>query len=227
MFGLNRLQNLRAACGVLSVVIMGFQSFVVHAAEEQKTQNTASAESSASASMTYMFATDLTKSKVLWKGSKVIGDSHEGDLMVKSGQITFEQDKPSKAEVVMDMSTINCTDMKGRSKKKIEAHLKDPDFFDVKNHPTATLKVSSFKPIKDSRYEVSGDITIRGITKPLTFLAKVTSSQMMVKGSGSFTFNRAEFDVKYNSTKFFKSLGDKAIKDDVELSFVFETQTSS
>lgn len=194
-------------------------------AETEKAAETATKEMKEEAkATTYQFQVD--QSKLNWKGTKIVGDSHEGDLMVKTGFVTYHGDKPHSAEVVMDMNTINCTDMKGRSKKKLEKHLKNEDFFDVPNHPTAKLVVNSFKHLKENSYELSGDITIRGNTKPITFTAELVKGQTLT-GSGAFEFDRTEFNVKYNSKKFFPALGDKIIKDNVELSFNFVAAMSS
>ena len=190
------------------------------AAEVEKAAQTVTKEmkEEAAEATTYQFLVD--QSKLNWKGTKVVGDSHEGDLMVKTGFVTYHGDKPHSAEVVMDMNTINCTDMKGRSKKKLDKHLKNEDFFDVPNHPTAKLVVSSFTHLKENSYELSGNITIRGTTKPITFTSELVKGETL-KGSGSFQFDRTEFNVKYNSKKFFPAIGDKIINDAVELSFNF------
>ena len=221
--GLSRLRVVVSLVSLLWLggLVTGHQVNVVFAAEEKVVSTKPSTQK------TYKFLTELTKSKVQWQGTKVVGGGHEGDLMIKSGSMTFEGDKPVAAEVVMDMSTINCTDLKpgSSSKKKLEQHLKNEDFFDVASYPTAALKVNSFKHQQGDTYEVSGDITIRGVTKPITFTAEIMSAQT-IKGSGSFEFNRVEFNVKYNSTQFFKSLGDKAINDMVKLSFMFEAEAS-
>ena len=223
VLGLSRLRVVVSLVSLLWLggLVTGHQVNVVFAAEEKAVSTKSSTQK------TYKFLTELSKSKVQWQGTKIVGGGHEGDLMIKSGSMTFEGDKPVAAEVVMDMSTINCTDLKAgsSSKKKLEQHLKNEDFFDVASYPTAALKVNSFKHQQGDTYEVSGDITIRGVTKPITFTAEIMSAQT-IKGSGSFEFDRVEFNVKYNSTQFFKSLGDKAINDMVKLSFMFEAEAS-
>ena len=57
------------------------------------------------------------KSKVVWKGYKVTG-SHEGTIAIKSGFLNFDADKLIGGEFVMDMTTINTTDMQGEYKGK-------------------------------------------------------------------------------------------------------------
>ena len=67
------------------------------------------------------------KSNIVWKGHKVTGD-HEGFISVKSGFLTFNNDKLSGGEITVDMSTISNTDLEGDYKKKLEGHLKSADF---------------------------------------------------------------------------------------------------
>src|SRR6056300_966691 len=68
------------------------------------------------------------ESKVVWKGYKVTG-SHEGTIDLKSGSLSFNEDKLVGGEFVMDMTSLVCTDLEGDSKGKLEGHLKSDDFF--------------------------------------------------------------------------------------------------
>ena len=104
-------------------------------------------------------------SKVVWKGYKVTG-SHEGTISIKSGDLIFESDKLTGGEFVMDMTSITVTDLEGDYKGKLEGHLKSDDFFGVANHPTASLVITNAEPSGKNAYNVTGDLTIKGVTKP-------------------------------------------------------------
>ena len=175
------------------------------------------------AAITYVF--DSAQSKVHWKGGKVIGGSHEGVISVKSGELTWDGG-PKSAEVVIDMSTIVNTDISREgSKKKLEDHLKNEDFFYVSKFPFANLKVKSFEATsKVGVYKVSADITIRGVTKPISYESELKVEGDTLVGSGVITVDRTEFNVKYNSAKFFPDIGDKIIKDDFVLTYNFKAQ---
>ena len=152
------------------------------------------------------------KSKVVWKGYKVTG-SHEGTIAIKSGSLTFDNNKLVGGEFTMDMSTITNTDLEGAYKGKLEGHLKSDDFFGVEKHPTASLVFTNVKATGKNSYKVTGDITIKGKTESITFDFSVYGN----KANASLKVDRSKFDVRYGSTSFFDGLKDKAIYDEFDL----------
>lgn len=151
-------------------------------------------------------------SVVAWKAYKVTG-SHMGTVALKSGTLEFDGEKLVGGEFVVDMPTIITTDLEGDMKGKLEGHLKSDDFFGVEAHPTATLKFTEVKASGKNSYEVTGDLTIKGITKPITFDVSVYGS----KATATLKVDRAAYDVKYGSGSFFDNLGDKTIYDEFDL----------
>ena len=71
----------------------------------------------------------------------------------------------------------------------------------------------------DATHSVTGEFTIRGITKSVTFDAKVTNTAGAFAVEGEAVLNRAEFDVKYGSGSFFENLGDNLIHDNFTVGF--------
>lgn len=163
---------------------------------------------------------DTKSSKLTWTGSKVLVPSkHTGTVDIKSGQVEFGKDGPTAAVVVVNMATIKNEDLTDPGyNKKLVGHLKSPDFFDVEKHPEATLKVTSFKKQGPTAYDLTGDLTIKGKTKPVSFKATTASEKGGIsKISADLEFDRTDFDVRYGSGKFFQNLGDKVISDKVQL----------
>ena len=152
------------------------------------------------------------KSKVVWKGYKVTG-SHEGTIAIKSGNLNFNEDKLIGGTFTIDMATIINTDLEGEYKGKLEGHLKSDDFFGVEKFPTATLIFTKVKATGKNSYEVTGDLTIKGKTNPVTFDVSIYGN----KANASLKIDRSKFDVKYGSTSFFEGLKDKAIYDEFDL----------
>ncbi|GAA3589992.1 YceI family protein [Flavivirga amylovorans] len=152
------------------------------------------------------------KSKVVWKGYKVTG-SHEGTIAIQSGFLNFAGDKLTGGEFVIDMTTINTTDLDGEYKGKLDGHLKSDDFFGVVAHPTAKLVFTKVKATGKNAYNVTGDLTIKGKTNSITFTISIYGS----KATASLKVDRTKYGVKYGSTSFFDGLKDKAIYDEFDL----------
>ena len=152
------------------------------------------------------------KSKVVWKGYKVTG-SHEGTIAIQSGFLNFEADKLTGGEFVIDMTTINTTDMEGEYKGKLDGHLKSGDFFDIATYPTAALVFTNVKSTGKNAYSVTGDLTIKGKTNPVKFTISIYGN----KATASLKIDRTKFGIEYKSTSFFENLKDKAIYDEFDL----------
>ena len=153
-----------------------------------------------------------SESKVVWKGYKVTG-SHEGTISLKSGSLSFNEDKLIGGEFVMDMTSLIVTDLEGEYKGKLEGHLKSNDFFGIENFPTASLVFNEVKSTGKNSYSVTGDLTIKGKTNPVTFSISIYGN----KATASLKIDRTKYDVKYGSASFFDGLKDKAIYDDFDL----------
>ena len=82
---------------------------------------------------------DTENSVIKWKGEKVTG-FHEGIINIKTANLTFDNDDLTGGEVIIDMSSINCTDLSGPYKNKLEEHLNSDDFFNVSDYPLSKLK---------------------------------------------------------------------------------------
>ncbi len=152
------------------------------------------------------------QSKVTWKAYKVTG-SHYGSIALKEGALEFDGDKLIGGDFVVDMTTINTQDLEGDSKGKLDGHLNSDDFFSVATHKTSKLVFTDVKSTGKNSYKVTGDLTIKGITKPVTFDVSVYGS----KATATLKVDRTNYDVKYGSGSFFDNLGDKAIYDEFDL----------
>jgi len=151
-----------------------------------------------------------TKASVVkWTGDK-IGGSHYGEISIKSGQLEFSKNNITRGEVVIDMTSITNTDLEDQAyKQKLVDHLESDDFFGVKNFPTASFVITKASKFVNGKASVSGKITIKGKTEPISF-------DVVKKGNiytAKVEIDRSKFDVRYGSNSFFDNLGDKAIDD--------------
>ena len=166
-----------------------------------------------------IYDANVKSSKVAWIGRK-IAYSHNGTVELANSSLEFDGKGLTGGSFEFDMNTIKNLDIEDKKKNaKLVGHLKSDDFFSVKNHPKVSFNITSVSKEAngDNNYKITGDLTIKGITHPLTFPAKIKASGNAVNASAKMTFDRAKYNVKFQSGTFFENLGDKAIYDDVEM----------
>ena len=151
-------------------------------------------------------------SKVTWKAYKVTG-SHTGTVSLNSGALIFDGEKLTGGEFEVDMTSLISTDLEGEYKDKLEGHLKSDDFFSVATHPSSSLIFTEVVASGKNSYEVTGDLTIKGITKSVKLDVSIYGS----KATATLKVDRAQYDVRYGSGSFFENLGDKTIYDEFDL----------
>jgi len=154
----------------------------------------------------------IENSKVVWKGYKVTG-SHEGTIELNSGKLIFDEDKLVGGSFTIDMTSLESTDLTGDYKGKLDGQLKSDDFFGVEKYPTSTLVFTNVKQTGKNSYEVTGDLTIKSTTQPITFDLSVYGQ----KANATLKIDRSKYDVRYGSTSFFDGLKDKAIYDEFDI----------
>src|SRR5690606_15388243 len=148
------------------------------------------------------FTVDTAQSSVVWTGTKVSG-SHTGTVAIKSGNVIVENGVIKGGKFVLDMNTISSTDLEGEWKEKLDGHLKADDFFAVETYPEASFEITEVKAgATPSDLVVSGNLTIKGITKNITFDAKAEEvTDNTVKYSADFNIAREDWGVTYEGKK--------------------------
>jgi len=155
-------------------------------------------------------------SKLVYLAKKVTGE-HTGEVKLANGFLNFDKDTLVSGEFEIDMTTISNSDIKDQEyHTKFLNHMISDDFFAVKQFKTAKFVIKSAKKMKADNYEIKGDLTIKGKTDAIAFDAVANQKEAHAK----IIFDRTKFDIKYGSANFFKSIGDKAINDKVELDVV-------
>ncbi|MGM0620043.1 MAG: YceI family protein [Bacteroidota bacterium] len=173
------------------------------------------------------YEVDKSNSTVKWNGEKVTGE-HFGTIDLKSGNLEVEDKKIKSGTFQMDMTTISNEDLSNESmNNKLVGHLKSDDFFSVDKHPVSTLVIKEVNHKVGNTHTITGDLTIKGITNPVTFDADVNFSDNKLKANGKMEVDRTLYDIKFRSGKFFSDLGDNLIYDTFTLDFnVVATETS-
>ncbi len=151
-------------------------------------------------------------STITWKAYKVTG-SHEGTINLASGNLDFNGTILTGGAFIVDMTTINTTDLEGEYKQKLDGHLHSDDFFGTATHKTASLEITSVKASGKNAYDATANLTIKNITKEVNFTISVYGS----KATANLKVDRSQFDIRYGSGSFFDNLGDKTIYDEFDL----------
>ncbi len=143
-----------------------------------------------------------------------------GHFRALSGTVTTNASGALEGfEANIDASSIDTKDAQR------DGHLKSPDFFDVANHPTIIFKSTNVQANGGNEYTVTGDLTIRSITKPVT-LAVETATPIkdpwgLTRTAASATgkLSRKEWDLTWNQVL---ELGALLVGDEIKITLEVE-----
>ncbi len=165
------------------------------------------------------FKLDTKASQITWTGKKVTGQ-HNGTISFSKGTLLMNKGVLTGGNFEADMTSMTNKDIAdAETKGKLLGHLKSDDFFSTEKHPKSVLTLTNVKKTGANTYNVTGDLTIKGIKHPVSFPATVTTKGKTVTANGTVKVDRTKYDIKYGSGSFFSDLGDKAIHDDFEMEF--------
>ena len=162
---------------------------------------------------------DVAASKVAWIGTKVTAN-HSGTLPVKSGQVNVAGGAIAGGKFTLDMTGIAVTGPAGSDagmNEKLKGHLTSPDFFDVANYPEAVFEITAVTPftetvtepedpnqaaiseykVSNPTHKVSGNLTLKNITKNIEFPAKITVTDGAVDAIAKFNIDRTQWEITY------------------------------
>ncbi|NML71005.1 YceI family protein [Chryseobacterium sp. RP-3-3] len=153
------------------------------------------------------YTLDTLNSKVEWKGYKVFkseSTSHFGTIKFESGDVTVKEGKLESGKFVADMSSLTSVDLKDDADQlgKLNGHLKSGDFFEVEKFPTASFEITKVTPAIEGDYNtlLDGNLTIKGISKPVQFKANVSVKDGEVSvATEPKDIKREEFGVKFQA----------------------------
>lgn len=153
------------------------------------------------------FAVDGVHTSLVFRIQRLTGAPFYGRFNEIKGAFNLNADKPeaSTLDISIPVESVD-TNNDGRDK-----HLRGSDFFSAAEFPTLSFKGREFKKTADNTFEVTGDLTVRGTTKPLTVTLKQTGTGP-ARGGGemigfdtSFSFKRSDFGITYGP----QALGDE------------------
>ena len=163
-----------------------------------------------------VYKIDAVHSQIGFKIRHLVAKS-SGRFTKFEGAITVDAKDiaKSKVEVTIDAASIN-TDNEARDK-----HLRGADFFDVEKFPTITFKSTSVKEVEKGKLQVTGDLTMHGVTKSITFPITNAGTRAGMK-SGSVVAGFIDGALKLNRNDFGIKTYPGVLGDDVEISLDIE-----
>ena len=170
------------------------------------------------------------ESQIKWEGKKTLIKDwvDSGFISLTSGFINTKGGSPVSGNIVMDMNSIRATKTGANTgEDKLSTHLKSADFFDVNTFPNSEFKVTKIILNENKTYQITGDVTIKGITKSIEFPVAIYSKDNKIFLNGEIFINRTDFNIRYGSKSFFNDLGDNVIDYSfvLKLSLVAEKQS--
>jgi polyisoprenoid-binding protein YceI len=159
----------------------------VSATNQSGTSTAATTSTPPASAKAYAITPD--SSKVEFTGSKVTG-KHDGGFKQFQGEVHASGNSVSHAKVTIDTTSL------WSDNDRLTGHLKNADFFDVAKHPTAVFETTSISGSGDNS-TVTGNLTLHGITKQISFPAKIAVKDDAVTVTAEFAINRFDFEMKY------------------------------
>lgn len=160
------------------------------------------------------YTVDLSKSSITWSGKKFAG-SHTGTVDLTSGTLAFNGKKLVEGGFVANMTTIKDADKNGG----LEKHLKSEDFFGVEKFPAANFVIKKVEG-NGANVNVTGDLTIKGVTNSITFPATLVwnADKTVSATADKIVIDRTKYGIQFKSKSVFANIGDNFIYDDFTLS---------
>jgi polyisoprenoid-binding protein YceI len=143
---------------------------------------------------------DTSHSEILFRVRHMMISHVRGQFSTFSGTIAIDEANPSASAVTVniDVASINTRD------EKRDEHLKSPDFFDAATYPHITFTSTAIEVTGANTGKIHGDLTIKGVTKPVvldaTFVGKAKSPWGTTSAgfNASTTINRTDFGLTWN-----------------------------
>ncbi len=185
-------------------------------------------EASAVAGQT--FNVDTTESRIRFTGNGV-GKNHPGIFRLSSGTVAIADNKVTGGQFTINVASMEMEQKGDMITGKLRPHLLSGDFFDAQKFGTAKFEITKVEPyaasgsdtsiVDGANFSVSGNLTIKDITKNLTFPAKIDLDGNTLKAKGNFNIDRRQWNMAYGNDK---TLGDKFISEIVNIELDLEAK---
>ena len=167
------------------------------------------------------YVLDIKQSKIFWKGPKSAGNKHHGYLQLRSGVLNeTNKGKFNTADFTINMNSITTQDYKKeKDNQEVDAVLKGHSFFMVADYPTGRMTVKQIEIMPErNQYTVYGDLTLKGISRPIVFVATIKKNANTVLATASFNIDRNKWGINAKKSDDMMSfMKDQLIADDIPI----------
>ncbi|MBE0638293.1 MAG: YceI family protein [Bacteroidales bacterium] len=182
------------------------------------------------------YEVNLEQSVVAWEGYKPTG-THNGTVAISDGKLKFNEGALVGGTFTIDLTSIKVLDLTDPDMNaKLTGHLLSADFFEVETYPAATFEITGVEAVDGSQVDlskekgdiipthaISGNLTMKDVTKNLTFHARVMmEGDMFMAQTNMFFIDRVDWNVQYGSKKLFADLKDNFINDEMGLAITLQ-----
>ena len=153
-----------------------------------------------------------------------VGKNHPGKFSITSGMVMVADNKITGGSFAINIKSMALEQKDDMIQNKLLPHLLSKDFFDADNNGTGKFeitKVEAYSPnskdtsvVAGANYNLSGNLTLKGATKNVTFPANIAMNGDMLKATANFNIDRRDWNMTYGADK---SLGDKFISETVNI----------
>ena len=151
--------------------------------------------------LTGTYVPDASHSRIGFVARHAMVTKVRGQFTEYSGSGHFDAEHPENSSIELTIAA----DSVDTGNADRDAHLRSNDFFDMENHPTISFRSTDVEAVQEDVYRVTGDLTVRGTTRPVTIDFEYTGAAVDPFGNtrigleGSTTVNRKEFGLNWNT----------------------------
>ncbi len=174
------------------------------------------------------FNVDTSKSYLKFTGNGV-GKNHPGTFKLSYGTVSVEKDSLSGGTFIINIKSMKMEQPGKDIQEKLHPHLLSGDFFDADKFGTAKFEITNVMPwqpkdnerslVEGANFSISGNLTLKDVTKNITFPARVDLDGDMLKAKANFDIDRTQWQMNYGNDK---TLGDKFISESVNIQLHIE-----
>ncbi len=173
---------------------------------------------------------DPAHSRVAFAVRHMMVSTARGTFNVFGGEIEYDEQNPANSKIVAQAETASIdTGQEAR-----DQHLRSADFFDADKYPTITFVSTKIEPLGDNEYRVTGELSMHGVTRPVTFTGQfdgpITDAFGLRRAGilATATINRRDFGLTWH--KAIESGGvvvDDKVKLEIELEITEKVPATS